>query len=404
MTRSRAAGGSLAGRRVRLDCGPVGHGGFVVARVPADVPEIGGVVVFVRHALPGETVVAAVTEGLPGDRFLRADAVEVVSASEHRVTPPCPLAGPGGCGGCDLQHVSPEHQRVWKAQVVSEQLRRLAGIEREVEVATLRSPEYGTRWRRRMRYHRLPDGGLGLRRHRSHELVAVEDCLVQAPDAVVVVADEQTGHGRSTVTERVGEHDFEVMADGFWQPHRDAPRVYTETVLDLARPRAGGRVLDLYAGVGLFSVPLARAVGPHGEVLAVEGDRDAAALAVDNLTGFPWASVRRGSVVQELRALAARDAAWDVVVLDPPRAGARRPVVEAIAALRPRRVVHVACDPASFARDVALLAEAGYDLEELRAFDAFPMTHHVEVVAGFSRARRTGEREDLDQVPRRQVS
>ena len=404
MTRSRAAKESLAGRRVRLDCGPAGHGGFVVARVPPEEPRIGGVVVFVRHALPGETVVAEVTEGAAGDRFLRADAVEVVTPSPHRVVAPCPVAGPGLCGGCDLQHVAPEHQRVWKAQVVAEQLRRVAGIEREVEVRTLRSPEDGTRWRRRMRFHRLPDGGLGLRRHRSHELVRVDDCLVQAPDAVVVVADEQDGRDRHTVTERVGERDFEVMADGFWQPHRDAPRVYTETVLDLARPQAGARVLDLYAGVGLFSVPLAQAVGPRGEVVAVEGDRDAAALAAGNLADLPWASVRRGAVAAEVRNLAARGVTWDVVVLDPPRVGARRPVVEAVAALRPRRVVHVACDPASFARDTALLAEAGYDLGELRAFDAFPMTHHVEVIAGFSRSPRAGERDDLDEIPRRNVS
>ncbi len=389
---------------MRLDCGPVGHGGFVIARVPQDVPQLGGVVVFVRHALPGESVEAVITEGTRGDRFLRADAVDILTGSPHRVTPPCPLAGPGGCGGCDLQHVSPEHQRSWKAEVVSEQLRRIAGIEREVQVVPLRAQEDGTRWRRRMRYQRLPDGALGLRRHRSHDLIQVEDCLVQAADAVVVVDGDPGPEPTPTVTEQVGAHRFEVMADGFWQPHRDAPVVYTDAVLDLAQPQPGDRVVDLYAGVGLFSAPLAAATGVDGELVAIEGDRDAAALAGRNLADYPWAGVRAGSVTAELARLGHRGATCDVVVMDPPRAGARRPVIEAVAQLRPRRVVHVACDPASFARDCSLLLEQGYDLVDLRGYDAFPMTHHVELIAGFRRGPSAGVRSDLDDVPRPQVS
>ncbi len=132
------------------------HGGHVVARVPPDVPELGGVVVFVRHAIPGESVVVEITEGSVGDRFLRGDAVEVRTASDDRVEPPCPLARPGLCGGCDFQHVTLERQRVLKAQVVEEQLRRVAGLEWDVEVLPLRDDEDGLRWRRRMRYHRLP--------------------------------------------------------------------------------------------------------------------------------------------------------------------------------------------------------------------------------------------------------
>ncbi len=404
MSRARTSGrgrSSLEGRLLDLECGPVGHGGLVVARVPADVPDIGGVVVLVRHALPGEQVEAQVTDGEVGERFLRADAVRVRSASPHRVAPPCPLAGPGGCGGCDLQHVDPEHQRVWKGQVVAEQLRRLAGLDLTVQVEPLRVPEDGTRWRSRMRYHRLPDGSLGLRRHRSHDLVRVDDCLVQAPDAVVVVEGEPARH---TVVERVGEHDLQVLAEGFWQPHVAAAGVYAETVLELARPRLGDRVLDLYAGVGLFSVPLAQAVGERGVVVSVEGDRDASGLARENLAGFPWARTRRAHVGSELARLAADGDTWDLVVLDPPRAGARRSVVEGVARLAPRRVVHVGCDPASFARDTALLREQGYELAELRAFDAFPMTHHVEVVAAFDRGPRAGVHPAVDDVPRSHVS
>jgi tRNA/tmRNA/rRNA uracil-C5-methylase (TrmA/RlmC/RlmD family) len=371
------------GRRFEVECGPIAHGGHVVARVPADVPGIGGVVVFVRHALPGERVMVAITEGAVGDRFLRGDAVAVSGTSSDRVTPPCPHAGPGKCGGCDLQHVAPHRQRVWKAQVVQEQLRRIAGIDREVTVQPLRDPEDGLRWRRRMRYHRLPDGRLGLRRHRSHDLEPVADCLVQAPDAIVVVEGEPLDS--PTVVEHVGPHAFEVRADGFWQAHRDAPEVFGAAVLELGAIRSGDRVVDLYAGVGVLSAPLAAAVGEAGEVLAVEGDREAARLAAANLAGYPWARVVGAPVAGALGSEVGAGRTYDVVVLDPPRVGARRDVVERIVALSPRTVVHVACDPAAFARDAGLLAEHGYTLTELQAFDAYPMTHHVEVVGRFDR-------------------
>jgi tRNA/tmRNA/rRNA uracil-C5-methylase (TrmA/RlmC/RlmD family) len=359
----------------------VAHGGHVVARVPAEVPDLGGVVVFVRHALPGEVVTVEVTEGAVGDRFLRGDAVEVHQPSADRVAPPCPLAGPGRCGGCDFQHVSLQRQRGLKAEVVAEQLRRIAGIDRDVEVLPLRPEEDGLRWRTRMRFHRGADGGLGLRRHRSRRLVPVDDCRIQAPEALVTVEGEQEP-GR-TVVEQVGPHTLAVRAAGFWQPHRDAPSVFTECVLGLAGVGPGERVADLYAGVGLFSVPLAAAVGNAGQVLAVEGDHDAAGLAEHNLAAHPWARVSRGPVAEVLGDEVEAGTRYDVVVLDPPRVGARRDVLEKVAALGPRTVVQVACDPAAFARDAAVLAEHGYVLADLRAYDAFPMTHHVEVIAGF---------------------
>lgn len=370
----------MVGRHLDLDCGPVAHGGHVVARVPAAVADIGGVVVFVRHALPGERVSVEITEGAVGDRFLRGDAVAVHRPSPDRVPPPCPHAGPGLCGGCDFQHVALPRQRELKGAVVSEQLRRVAGLERDVEVLPLRPDEDGLRWRRRMRYQRLPDGRLGLRRHRSHDLEPIDDCLVEAPDAVVVVEGDDDPR---TVIEQVGAHAFAVHADGFWQAHREAPSVFTDAVLELAAVGPGDRVADLYAGVGVLSVPLAARVGETGHVLAVEGDRAAADLAVGNLAAYPWTRVVAADVAQTLAHEVDAGAGFDVVVLDPPRVGARRDVVERVVALGPRTVVHVACDPAAFARDVSLLAEHGYALTDLRAYDAFPMTHHVEVIGRF---------------------
>ncbi|WP_324502669.1 TRAM domain-containing protein [Nocardioides sp.] len=146
----RQRGRSRVGERFELEVGAVAHGGFCVARVPDE----GNRVVFVRHTLPGERVVAQVTEGGDGDRFWRADAVEVRVAAADRVEPPCPLARPGGCGGCDFQHVSPAGQRALKAAVVHEQLARIAGLEVGVRVEPLPGddpPGSGLRWRTRMR-------------------------------------------------------------------------------------------------------------------------------------------------------------------------------------------------------------------------------------------------------------
>ena len=366
-----------------MDVGPVAHGGHCVARLPTELPDVGGTVVFVRHALPGEQVTLEVTEGAVGDRYLRGDAVEVHRASADRVAPPCPYAGPGRCGGCDLQHVALDAQRRWKADVVGEQLRRVARLDLTVVVEGVPGDVTGLDWRTRMRFHPLPGGGVGLRAHRSHRVVPVDRCLIQAPDAHVVVEGEPLPPG--PLVEGVAGHRFEVPPDGFWQVHRGAPEVLVRAVLDGAAVRPGDRVLDLYSGVGLFSVFLAEQVGPGGRVRAVEGHPGAAAHAERNLAAYAWAETTCAPVEAALADLPVPDREPHVVVLDPPREGARRPVVDAVGRLAPRTVVLVACDPAAFARDVGLLAEHGYRLESVRAFDLFPMTHHVEVVGLLSR-------------------
>lgn len=357
--RERAArGASHVGERFEAEVGPIAHGGHCVVRHD-------GRVVFVRHALPGERVVVSVTEGSDGDRFWRGDAVSVLSRSPDRVAAPCPYAGPGLCGGCDLQHVAPAAQRRLKAEVVREQLSRLAGLDVDVVVEEV-PPDL--RWRTLMRYVELPDGQRGLHVHRSDEVVAVDDCLIDAqlPPAAV-----------ETVSTSYGDHEFQVDPGGFWQSHVAAPRVLVETVLSLLTPRPGEAVLDLYAGAGLFAAFLASAVGPSGRVVAVEGSRAAARDARRNLP--PSVAVSHGPVDRVLAS--AYDEPFDLVVLDPPREGARRRVVEQIADRAPRAVAYVACDPAALARDLATFATLGYSLSTLRAFDLFPMTSHVECVA-----------------------
>lgn len=396
------SGADLAGSRFEVEVGPVAHGGHFVARHE-------GRVVFVRHALPGERVLVEVTEGASGSRFLRADALEVLAASPDRVAAPCPFSGPGRCGGCDFQHVALPAQRELKAAVVHEQLTRLAGLDVDVAVEPVPGDSGGLDWRTRVRWAVDDAGRPGLREHRSHQVVPVDDCRIahpglpprgeDLPSSVTEVETLRSSTGErlrlltardGTVTEdgppllheQCRGRTFEVSGSGFWQVHPGAAEALTEAVLDALAPAPGERAVDLYAGVGLFSAFLAERVGPSGSVVAVEADPVAVEDAARNLADLPQVRVLRGRVdrvVGHPRGPLAGGA--DVVVLDPPRTGARRSVVRRVAALGPRAVAYVACDPAALARDVGLFAEEGYRLAGLRAFDLFPMTHHVECVA-----------------------
>jgi tRNA/tmRNA/rRNA uracil-C5-methylase (TrmA/RlmC/RlmD family) len=401
----KVRGRSLVGERYDVRPDRVAHGGFVVARHE-------GVVVFVRHALPGERVVVEVTEGQEGDRFLRADAVEVLEPSPHRVTPPCPFARPGLCGGCDFQHVSLPVQRELKAAVVGEQLRRLAGLEVDVTVEPVPGDAGGLGWRTRVQWAIAPDGTPGLRKHRSHDVVAVDVCRIAHPglpsvtdsdwpDATSVEAlASSTGErlrlvstgdgatfadGPPVLHEQARGRDWQVTGSGFWQVHPGAAETLVAAVLDGLDPQPGERAADLYAGVGLFSAALAERVGTSGRVVAIESDAVAVEDAAVNLADLPQVEPVADRVDRALRRGAVGPV--DVVVLDPPRTGAKREVVSAIAARGPRSVAYVACDPAALARDVAIFAEHGYTLRSLRAFDLFPMTQHVECVAVLARHR-----------------
>lgn len=392
-------GRTLVGERYEVTTGPVAHGGHVVARHE-------GRVLFVRHALPGERVTVEVTEGEENSRFLRADAVEVHDASPDRVRPPCPWAGPGLCGGCDFQHVAMPAQRDLKAAVVREQLQRLAGLDVDVVVEAVPGDEEGLGWRTRLQYAVTPEGVPGLRRHRSHDVVPVDRCVighrdlpavldrrwtgVEAVEAIVsssgewlrVVssAGETAYDGDQVLHESAAGRVWEVTGSGFWQVHPGAADALVDAVVTALAPQPGERVVDLYSGVGLFSGPLAERVGATGSVVGIEGDRTAVEDAGRNLTDLPQVSCLVDRVDRALRRGVA-GARVDLVVLDPPRTGAKRAVVEAVADLAPRAVAYVACDPAALARDVALFAERGYRLAGLRAFDLFPMTSHVECVA-----------------------
>lgn len=412
---------------VELRVGAVAAGGSCVARTPD------GRVAFVRHAVPGELVLARVTQH--NAHFVRADAVEILEASSERVAPACPHAGPARCGGCDWQHLEHEAQRRHKAELIATQLSRVAGIDLIPVVEELPGAPDGLSWRTRVRFAVARDGRIGLRRHRSHGIESAADCRVATPEvravatvlahwkgareveitalgaaapliAVTTLAgarrrsaelptlpmelagagllvDGRTVRGPDHVVAQVHHRRFRVSFGAFWQVHVAAPVTLVDAVLAALKPREGERVVDLYAGVGLFAAFLAEAVGRGGSVLAVEADRRAATDARTNLADLANAVVRSWRVDATLVARELEGA--DLVVLDPPRQGAGVAAMEALCALKasPRRVAYVACDPASFARDARVLLDAKWRLVELRAFDLFPMTEHVELVAVF---------------------
>jgi tRNA/tmRNA/rRNA uracil-C5-methylase (TrmA/RlmC/RlmD family) len=455
------------GASLELEIGEPAYGGACLARLPS------GRVCFVRHSLPGERVVARLTE-VRSD-FARADAVEVLRASPDRREPPCPVARPGMCGGCDWQHAVPAASRAIKAAVVAEQFRRVgheafdAG-DLVVEALPGAGAEdagtdaEGLGWRTRVQFATTETGRLGLRRHRSHTVQPVERCYIAAPGVEAVGAESRrwppgasveviagsddpaatvvvdpvatpgrdrrspaqrgrprrpaapAGHqaeqsllptpdlppdvallvlerqglralrGDAVVHERAAGRCWQVTGSGFWQVHPRAADTLAAVVVAAAGLRDGDRVLDLYSGVGLFTGALADAA-PGAGLVAVEASRQACADARVNLADLMAAgraAVEHADVLAALRARdPEQDGRVDVVVLDPPRAGAGAAVVAELVRLRPRRIVYVACEPAPLARDAAALQAAGYARTALRAFDLFPMTHHVECVATF---------------------
>jgi tRNA/tmRNA/rRNA uracil-C5-methylase (TrmA/RlmC/RlmD family) len=398
----------VEGDLVEVTVGAPAHGGHCVARIGG--PH--GRVVFVRHALPGERVTVQVTELHRG--YLRGDAVEIHEASPDRVTAPCPYAHPGGCGGCDLQHVAPQAQLRWKAAVVREQLARPGGLSaaqiEDLSVRVQPLPGGPLDWRTRVRYAVDAAGRPGLLQHRSHQVVPIDRCRIAHPaiqrlavtsrewpaeaaiEAVAstggdvsvvtypVAADEAPGtvvQGSPEVLELAAGRQWHVPVHGFWQVHPAAADTLVGAVLEMLAPAPGEAAWDLYGGAGLFAAALAERT--KARVTVVESAPAGVAAARANLADLAGVEVVSAKVEV---ALARRRITGpvDVVVLDPPRTGAGAGVVRGIVAAGPRAVAYVACDPAALARDVATFAEAGWRLAELRAYDCFPMTQHVECV------------------------
>lgn len=410
------------------------HGGYAVARVD-------GRVLFIRGAIPGERVEVVIDRVGRKGRYFYADVVHVLQASEHRVAHPWPQAAHwgtetrtaahdvvGGVGGVELGHMSLAASRQWKAQVTQNQLQRLGGLSwglPDVEAAPGDEGRRGLRWRTRVQLAVNDAGQAGMRPYRSHEVIPLEDLPIAiesfedlavfdqrwpagsklqialpnaSPGFIAVDGRPWSKSGkklnvRRAVNERVTAvsdwlpggavtQDFRVSGTGFWQVHRHAPNVLASAVLDAVGDVTGGSVVDLYSGAGLFSAFLAQSVGESGSVTAIESDEGAVKTARRNMHDAPHVGLIAGDVRDIVKSGELSQA--DVVVLDPPRAGATAPVVRGITESRPRKIVHVSCDVATFSRDVATYREMGWHMESLRVFDIYPLTHHVETLAVFT--------------------
>lgn len=370
--------------------------------------------IFVRHALPGEVVRAEVTS--ERGSYWHADAIEVIEASPDRVDSLCAIAGAQGSGCCDLAFVDPAAARRLKGEVVANQLARLGGY----EAGDLEAAEVGTvgatGWRTRVRLEVGADGRAGFHRYHSDQLVTdlscaqvpagmLDDLPLQPPGAHVHVVLDDAGNrhvvrsgprggkksksgmtevvsGEYEAVQRVGDREWRVPVTAFWQSHRDAAATYSALVAEWAELSAGQTAWDLYGGAGVFAAALAGSVGESGKVLTVDTSRGSARAARAALGDLGCVEVLTDSV---RRALGTQRVAADVAVLDPPRTGAGHEVIDQLAAAGVPRIIHIGCEAASFARDIGLYRGRGYEVANLRVFDSFPLTHHVECVALLTR-------------------
>ncbi len=425
---------ATGGRLLTLTAGPPAAGGTFVARHE-------GRVVFVRGTTPGETVTARLLEDPEEQakaRFWRAETIDVLEAGVDRVPSVWEEAAVDGVGGAEWAHIALPAQRRIASEVLQELLRR-AGVSsfpiEQVQVEPAPHDADGLGWRTRVRFAVDADGRVGMRGWRSHDVrdVGANPLAAQAirdldlgewtapegteaidavapsagPASVVLIGRDldpaavtipeswgdadvavRTGRGLvplrgdGIVRERVGERLFAVSATGFWQSHRRAAELLSEVVESSLRAPRGGSAWDLYGGVGLFAAVAAAQVGPEGSVVTVEGNRRASQHAAENLADLPQVSTATADVTDWVRA---RRGGVDAVVLDPPRSGAGTELMGLLAAAVRQRIVYVSCEPSTLARDLAAIEKKEWRIVDLRAFDLFPHTHHIESVTVLER-------------------
>lgn len=402
------------GQNLELTIEKVAHGGIFVARHD-------GRVIFVSHVLPGEKVRARVYEDRGGS-FCRADPTEILVASPDRVPQVWKQAGVGGAGGAEFGHIKLARQRELKADVLEEALDRMAGIKLRPEVEAVAGDDEanGLGYRTRIQLHVDEAGTVGPYRERSHDVVKVKDLPLAVEDIrelemhnknfqnvnKIEMAASSTGQvqwkidsklkGDERLIERVAGRTFRISGGGFWQVHKKGAEVLSNTIVEMATAVGidlEADNLDLYGGVGLFSGALAAKFGPELRITSVESFRQATDDATLNLADLNKAKAvcapverflneKVGNVDKGGKVSSPRNA---TIVLDPPRSGAGGKVVGQLLAISPKHIIYVACDPVALARDLKPLIEGGYELKQLRAFDLFPHTHHVEAVASLVR-------------------
>ncbi|GAB4546040.1 MAG: class I SAM-dependent RNA methyltransferase [Anaerolineae bacterium] len=413
------------GHDFELELTTMAHGGSALGRHE-------GRPIFVPYAIPGERITAQITHD--HGRYANAEGVLLLDSSPDRVAPRCPHFGPGRCGGCQWQHIAYEAQLRYKQQVVQDQLARIGGLRNVNVLPTLPSPDPWS-YRAHVTFHVAPNGTPGFVATDNQTVIPIDECHIIRPElmelllsldyesldaaqtitrikmqvgsasddlliAFNTVDDEppsleidlpltvaflgedehpQPLIGTGKVSYTIHDKTFQVTAGSFFQVNQAMAEKLVELVLARASLNGRQRVLDLYCGVGLFSAFLAENAR---EVVAIEGFPTAVDDADVNLEGCENVTLIEGLVEAVLPEL---DGHFDVVVLDPPRAGMENGAADALAALGPKQIIYVSCDPATLARDAKHLAARGYHLQEVQPVDMFPQTYHIECVATFTR-------------------
>ena len=357
-----------------------------------------GKTVFVSLAAPGDRLRVRVDR--QQGNLLFASIEEILIPSPDRIEPPCPYFG--RCGGCDFQQLAYENQLAAKAEIIRDCLHRIARLEVVPEIVVTPSPRD---WRYRMRAMWQIDQDertIGYYERGSRRVCDVADCAVLMPELQQTLErvraterhefapglkhlDVVAGENGVSLAPAFAEFDtneleltvgggrYSYTAEAFFQINPGLLAPLIEFALDDV---SGDLAIDLYCGVGLFTLPLARR---FKGVIAVEGNPIATRFADRNLDRAQLENVRvvNAGVAEWFRP---RTLAADFILLDPPRAGAESAVIKGILDFAAPRVSYVSCDPATLARDLKKLIAGGYVIEALRAFDLFPQTHHVETV------------------------
>ena len=393
-----------------------------LAHLGAGISRDGGKVTFVPFTVPGDLVKARIVE--EKSRFARARLEEVLEPSPDRVEPPCPYFG--NCGGCQWQHIAYPTQLHYKTQIVREQLEHAGGLA-GVEVRPIIGMEDPWGYRNSARFTPSPDGQLGFQRHESHEVVAVDNCLIldsslqELYESLEMDAAElraltlragirtsermmvfETEHdeppelevdipiscalaledgravtliGLDALHEEVAGRFYRISPTSFFQVNTWGADRLVDVVTRALQPAGYERLLDLYCGVGLFGLALADKVG---QVMGVESVPWAIADAVINAEGLDNVSLAEGFAEEVLPEV---EGAFDLAVVDPPRGGIHPAALRALAEKRPRRIAYISCEPTTLARDCAALTGAGYRLRWVQPVDMFPQTYYIETVA-----------------------
>ena len=381
---------------VTLHIESIANGGHFIARHDNQI-------VFVRHTISGEKANVKITA--INSKFAFGDAIEILKSSKDRVEAPCKYSHPEGCGGCDFQHIKPQAQLDLKRAVIEDQFKRIAKIEVRPELI-FTEPSNGLNWRSRLNLSVSENKNLGLRAFRSNKIIEVDECLIalkEINDSEIFTKKwdhednlkisyssesdiniSQFGKnvsGSNNLREVVNDNKYEISPQSFWQSHKNAPRLLLEQVIKFANIKKGQKICDLYGGVGLFTLPISKLIGENGEVHLIEVDKTCIEDANKMFKDIQNIFIHHGKVEQKLGSVKK----IDTIILDPPKNGISKQVINQMIEKKPKSIVYVSCNPSTLARDSKILLDNNYELSNIVGLDLFPMTHHIECVVSFKK-------------------